>query len=821
MIDQLPKIPNQIPQIPDDDTPVEVIQKTREQVTLNDLPPPGALLQRPITDREILALKAFGSDTLNLLNEVSKDMLPGIGEARAVEYTNKEIQALKKAVEERDIPGTVVHGIGVPIMSAGTLPYWLGGGVIGGAAAFLMRDIIGKGYRNMTRKFRAPEAARAAEAPPSEVVEAASVPGKRQADTRADVTLRQKDVPIKITEKFNYGETGTPKRFGLAETVSEFQGSRAFDEIAQMNFANTPPQQIVGTIINKIRQGKINKDELFDAGILKLDAKMKPIGGALYDLLQIKGASLSKQDILKMLKDSPSNRLKVKHYGSEDFKKSEFFDLYAATDIMNANVRGSLQELIFKTTNTANRSTLKKAEQKLAKFQEQYDRTASTGLPVVKNFANERDLDALREIIPSLPVNDQVVMRSLISNLEKMRKFVEPKGGTFKGPAKHEGQGSTQGGDNYRETIIHLDENIPRNKSGKTVFGTHFKEANPVVFTLKKTRYNQKGDPILFAEEIQSDPIQKFFGEGKGELRKLIQNPYGKSLVESFIRRRMKDLSNQQTPLINKVKSEPLTKSEMKLLNDLDAEKALYRKFFQRSEILDESGLQQLSSIMKKNISDQPDYFPYLNQYYKLAIREMIDDAIRTGKKGISILPTTTYKGKSTHHEKDAGHYLYYGDEKGLKTKAFDQAQLPGPGTRKKAGDAIYIETMKKIAKEIEKDYGLKLPISKQKIYSNTFKGDGPYAIRNPNGSIMATFKKKTNRDYVLNKLNSKRSSSDRLQADLLAKEDFTTDEMFTSIVMEIPENASKVLNKKKMRSYATGGLVAIEPKREYFAPIF
>ena len=814
MIDQLPKIP-------DDDTPVQVQKKAPEQVTLNDLPPPGVLLQRPLTDREILALKAFGSDTLNFLNEVSKDMLPGIGEARALEYTNDEIAALKKAVEEKDVPGTVVHGIGVPIMSAGTLPYWLGGGLIGGAAAFVMRDIIGKGYRNMTRKFRAPEAARAAEAPPPEVVEAAKVPGKKQADNRADVTLRRKDVPVKITEKFNYGETATPNRFGLAETVSEFQGSRAFDEIAQMNFANTPPQQIVGTIINKIKQGKINKDELFDAGILKLDAKMKPIGGALYDLLQVKGASLSKQDILKMLKDSPSNRLKVTHYGAPDFNKSEFFDLYAATDIMNANMRGSLQELIFKTTNTANRSTLKKAELQLDKFQLKYDRTASTGLPVAKDFATDAELNALREVIPSLSVGDQQIMRSLISNLQKMRKYVSPQKGNFKGPAKHESQGSTKGGDNYRETVIHLDENIPRNRSGKTIFGSHFNDPNPVVFTLKKTRYNQKGDPILFAEEIQSDPIQKFFGEGKGELRKLIQNPYGKSLVESFIRRRMKDLSNQQTPLINKVKRQPLSKAEMKLLNDLDAEKALYRKFFQRSEILDESGLQQLSTIMKKNIGDQPDYFPYLNQYYKLAMREMIDDAIRTGKKGISILPVTTYKGKKTHHAQDQGHYLYYGDEKGLKTKAFDQDQLPGPGTKKKAGDSIYVETMKKIAKEIEKDYGIKLPISKQKIFSNTFKGDGPYAIRNPNGSIMATFKKKANRDYVLNKLNSKRSSSDRLQADLLAKEDFTTNEMFTSIVMEIPENAAKILNKKKMRSYATGGLVAIEPKREYFASVF
>jgi hypothetical protein len=131
MIDQLPKIPDDgyIP-------PKQGVEQVAEQITLNDLPPPGAILQRQLTDREILALKSFGSDTLNFLNEVSKDLLPGIGEARAVEYTNQEIDALKKAVEERDVPGTVVHGIGVPLMSAGTLPYWLGGGVIGGSCSF-------------------------------------------------------------------------------------------------------------------------------------------------------------------------------------------------------------------------------------------------------------------------------------------------------------------------------------------------------------------------------------------------------------------------------------------------------------------------------------------------------------------------------------------------------------------------------------------------------------------------------------------------------------------------------------------------------------
>ena len=151
MIDQLPKIPDDgyIP-------PKEGVEQVADQITLNDLPPPGAILQRKLTEREIIALKGFGNDGLKLLNEIAKDMLPGIGEARAMAYAEDEIRLLNKAVEERDVPGTIVHGIGVPLMSAGTLPYWLGGGVIGGTAAFLMRDVIGKGYRRFTSRFRKP-----------------------------------------------------------------------------------------------------------------------------------------------------------------------------------------------------------------------------------------------------------------------------------------------------------------------------------------------------------------------------------------------------------------------------------------------------------------------------------------------------------------------------------------------------------------------------------------------------------------------------------------------------------------------------------------
>ena len=811
MISELPKIP--VPQIPDDtSTPIEVKQKVQEKVTLNDLPPPGAIIQRQLTDREILALKAFGSDTLKLLNEVSKDLLPGIGEARAAEYTKQEVQALKQAVEDRDVPGTIVHGIGVPIMSAGTLPYWLGGGVIGGAAAFMMRDIIGKGYRNMTSKYRMQQPARGATGRPDIPEEVLEKPGQKVANQRAEVAIRQKDVPIKITEKFNFGETGTPVRTKYSTTSSEFLGSRSFDVIAKENFTGMNNDQIQNRIINLIRTGKVNREEIFDAGILKLDENFKPIGGALSSIPKEIGGTISKQDILKMLKNAPSQRLKINRYGSPTFD-TNFFDLYASTDIMNANLRGSLNEKIFQTTNTADRSAFRNVEQILADLQKSYDRTAMNR-SVVANFASERKLNALRDIIPSLSVGDQQVMRAFINNIEKMRKYVSPSKGEFAGPAKHQ-TSTTKGGDDYYETVISLDESIPGNTSkGKFVEGGHFPDVNPVVHYRAKTRYNQKGEPIIAIDEIQSDTIQPFYDSGKGEIRKAMNNPYGKSLVESIIKKRLLQLVDDQKPLLAKMRKQSLTSAEMKKLNELDREQALYKKYFQKSELMTDEGMQKIFKAVGDAAKKNPDYFPYLKSYYELALRSAVNDAIIKGKRGITIVPV----GKNTHHAKDKGHYLYYGDDKGLKTKGLAQDALPAPG-KKGGGDAIYPATLKKIAKQFKADYGIDLAVRRQKVFNTSMPKDGSYAIRNPSGTVMATFKKKTNRDYVLNKLNSNRSASDRLQADLL--KDIEVDEAFTSIVLEIPENAAKLLKKKKMRSYKTGGLVAIEPKREYFASVF
>ena len=71
----------------------------------------------------------------------------------------------------------------------------------------------------------------------------------------------------------------------------------------------------------------------------------------------------------------------------------------------------------------------------------------------------------------------------------------------------------------------------------------------------------------------------------------------------------------------------------------------------------------------------------------------------------------------------------------------------------------------------------------------------------------------------MLQKYNSKGTAN--FVADDLTTDASKRNEVFTGFTLEIPENAAKILSKKKLRSYVSGGLVAIEPKREYFAPLF
>jgi len=898
---------NYVPRIPEDETEVgiqTVSEKEQAPITLSDLPPPGAMLQRSLTERELKALKQLGPQSINLLNEISKDLLPVWGEARAMDYTNQEIEGFKQAIGEGDVGGTIAHGIGIPLMSAGSLPWWLGGA--GGVGlGYMYRKGIMEGYRNLTSRFRKPFPAdpqgqrnlrnvntggtgTQAQAYLSEI-EVAKLGGgeersayiqwlrglpenrlsgtermintnleeffativpnpvlmrdltatyrntvsgikkvddykkikKSIVDARAqsDKTISQPNVPDKITEKLNFGEVSTPIRVGPQKDVSEFLGSQTYDTIAQLNFKGANNRQIIGQLTNLIKSGKINKEELFDAGILKLNSKGEPIGGALFDMpKEFKNVVISKQDILKMLKENPASRLKISTYGGGPVPiGDDFYDLYASTDRMGNSVKMILEEQIFKTNNTAQRAQLLKVQEKIKQLESGLTHRASASSSSQKELVGwGDDLEILTTALPNLPDGAQQILRGYITNVQKLRPYVSPqKQRGFKGKTTHDSV-TTKGGYDYQEKVIHLDEAIPLNtKKGKAVYPAHFPDSNPTVHIRYKTRYNEQGQPVYAIEEIQSDTLQKYWGkEGTADMRAMMSSPYGKTLIESLIKRKMNELNDSMTPLINASKKRSLADSEIKALNKIEKEKAFLRKYFVKSELMDEAAINKMGTIVQKELKDKVDWFPYMRSYWQLGMKAMVDDAIRTGKRGISIVPV----GKNTHHPKEAGNYLYYGDNRGSKHKAFDQAALPAPGKVKSKSLAEYPKTLEKIAKQIKADHGITLNVKRTKMFNEPSAVNRPYQIVDNEGELIASFKTKANRDYILDKKNA---GQQRFEAKDITAGPKSNKEAFWAYTLEIPEDAAKQLLKKKMRSYRVGGLVAIQPKREYFAPIF
>ena len=901
---------NYVPRIPEDETEVgiqTVSEKQQAPITLSDLPPPGAMLQRSLTDRELQALKQLGPQSINLLNEIAKDLLPVMGEARAMDYTSQEIEGFKKAIGEGDVGGTITHGIGIPLMSAGSLPWWLGGA--GGVGlGYMYRKGIMEGYRNLTSRFRRqqldnPGIQTGMDVPLGQSrtqnrlsdLEMRTLPGEhvrpyiqwlrglpenrlsgtermintnleefrntvvpnsflmrrldisfgatdtmpkvsnyraqkknlREAREKSDQTLTQQNVPEKITEKLSFGETATPIRVGPQQNVTEFMGSRSYDVIAAENWKNMNTAQITSRLINLIKSGKINKEELFDAGILKLNDKMQPIGGSLVEMpKEFKNVPITKQDILKMIKENPSSRLKVSTYGGGRQPLSDdFFDLYASTDRMGNSIKMMLEEQIFKTTSVPQRTQLLKVQEKIKQLEKGLTHRASAApsrQTEIKGWGD--DLEILTTALPNLPVGAQQILRGYITNVQKLKPYVSPQAKRdFKGKTKHEGV-TTKGGYDYQEKVIYLDESIPLNtEKGKRVFSSHFPEPNPVVHVRYKTRYNDKGQPVYAVEEIQSDTLQKFYGaEGTKEMRAAMNSPYGKTLVESIIKRKMNEFNESMAPLLNASKKRSLTDSELKTLQKLEKDKSFLRKYFVKSELMDEAAINKMGQIIKKDI-DRVDWFPYMRSYWELGLKAMVDDAIRTGKQGVSIIPVH----KGTHHTKDKGHYLYYGDHRGTKLKALDQEALPPPGKTKSSSLAVYPKTLEKIAKQIKADHGITLNVKRTKMFNEPSAANRPYQIVDNEGELIASFKTKANRDYILDKKNaghSERGTVDfqqRFEAKDITAGPKSDKEAFWGYTLEIPENAAKQLLKKKMRSYRVGGLVAIQPKREYFAPIF
>jgi len=339
--------------------------------------------------------------------------------------------------------------------------------------------------------------------------------------------LESGSVPTKITEKFTLGESANPVRTGTQEYVSEFLGSQAYDVIAAQNFKQMPVKNMGEYLAGMVRSGKLKKEEMFDSGLLRLDENNKVIGGTLFNLhASTPNMLISKQDVLKILKESPSEKLKVQTYRNAKLEPTVFYDLYATTTMMGNTLDSALQKTIFATKNTAARSKMRQVHQDIQALDKSMYHTANDLSFQNSNFIDVHFvpmMERMTELMPKLDEGTQQVLRAYMENAKKINKMATQPVANPKGPlqpilAAHQQYPTSQsmaGGFNYTEKVIYLDEAIPFNiDKGRARYTGHFPVDNPIVHARSKTRYNRKGKQIEAIEEIQSDTIQPFLGRG-------------------------------------------------------------------------------------------------------------------------------------------------------------------------------------------------------------------------------------------------------------------------------------------------------------------
>ena len=223
-----------------------------------------------------------------------------------------------------------------------------------------------------------------------------------------------------------------------------------------------------------------------------------------------------------------------------------------------------------------------------------------------------------------------------------------------------------EGGQNYRETVISLPEDIPGN-SPKKFFG-HYKEqevANPIMHIRYDTRFAPNGDKILMIHEIQSDTNQAI----SKALRRtktpnfdasVRSNPYQKDTEIAFLldaRRKLGDkiLSGNMSRL----------ESDQAARGIKSIDKVLIRKGIGKPETIKVPDRDNPNYTSDKTIN----YYPLIDRssYNNYAIKFLLNKAAREKFDYVAVIPTN-YMRRGMDTDKIAGTIESYGFANGGKT---------------------------------------------------------------------------------------------------------------------------------------------------------
>ena len=323
--------------------------------------------------------------------------------------------------------------------------------------------------------------------------------------------------PLKKTRPLHMGDDQAPV-FGsstydwiMKKGRGEFSADEWLDHLTSTRKVNF---KVFGKPATKIERGPkqfkydngpfagkevtINKEELFDSNLASFNEAGDLTGGLLYAAKKF-GLKLDANTLGAMIKLNPVNRLQPVELG---MPKGAMEKLRSKAPMIQKQIDG-LKESFRQRKLFALEDEMIDAQYKSRLFTTRTDRNSM-------EQASKSITDSLNRIKRSenLNADDKRVINQLIGEVDNITiPFTNKNIATrYKGESNY----TLQGGDDYRETVWRLNEDIPGNSSPRKTFG-HFDgiNENMVYHVRYDTRYTPDGKKVFLIHEIQSDANQK------------------------------------------------------------------------------------------------------------------------------------------------------------------------------------------------------------------------------------------------------------------------------------------------------------------------
>jgi hypothetical protein len=606
---------------------------------------------------------------------------------------------------------------------------------------------------------------------------------------------------------------GKSQRQLKVDNITEFMGSAAWDYVKKGGNEFAKPAQWMGFMKGSLNKG-IKAEELEDAGLLVFNKKGEAVGGDLFELSKkYPNKKISKAEVLSVLETNPAYKTKVKNY-SYPLNESEILNVNKTFRIFNDDVARMLNEKILDTpvnqrqplknllvSLKADGKNLEAIGQKFSASKVQLDQVIDT---------KQRLID----LLPTLKDNEKLIVRNLISDYDKYEALAK-KGLTTTNMPKHKSV-FAEGGYDYREKVVYLDEAIPGNESAKKIYSSHFNDPNPIAHIRFNTRGVDNYGDTYYIGEIQSDTgqsISKKLARYEGDKPLVRNNPFKNKIINSTLKREINQKITEINKLTDIANERPLSPPEFDRLNKLTKEKKILESNFQirPSQVTGNEYYGQSFSSKEGTY----DFYPMMKEatWTKLALKSLIKDARNNNVRYIAIGAADDYLLKQVgQKQKLEQYYGLSGDElvgNFRKVPGKDRLlkNLDGKAVGKyrdyKTGKLVSTAVVPKAMQEIAKELGAKVVVKK------VMKSDinKPFKITDSDGKIVGSFTSKAERDNFLNIDNVFYKPLDITDID-------DPRNYNTNVVLDLAGS-----NTGRMKAYKLGGLV--EVKREYFAPLF